>query len=289
MTGGAIGVTLPHGLCAAGARHQDAMLRPLTGADQALLAEAGTEPPARLVTVLLGRTVTRIGAIAPVGPDVARALTIGDREALLLHLWRISRGDRLDCVLVCPHGGCGERMDLELSASRLALPAYEHARPEHEVLIDGPAERYRVTFRLPNGGDQEEAAEIVLSDGPGPAAAAALRRTILAITPSDGARRDRLPELVARRLPTVMADLDPQAEITLDLTCPACGRGFATIFDTASFLLSELAAATRRLFREVHWLALNYHWSERAILALSLPRRRLYLDLLDEASAGGVA
>jgi hypothetical protein len=36
------------------------------------------------------------------------------------------------------------------------------------------------------------------------------------------------------------------------------------------------------LFREVHILARAYHWSERDLLGLSLPRRRRYLMLLEE-------
>lgn len=37
-----------------------------------------------------------------------------------------------------------------------------------------------------------------------------------------------------------------------------------------------------RLLREVHALARAYHWSERELLALPLPRRTAYLQLLAE-------
>jgi hypothetical protein len=43
--------------------------------------------------------------------------------------------------------------------------------------------------------------------------------------------------------------------------------------------LSRRAAG---LLRDVHRLALAYHWSERDILGLSLRRRRSYLLLLEE-------
>jgi hypothetical protein len=43
--------------------------------------------------------------------------------------------------------------------------------------------------------------------------------------------------------------------------------------------LSRRAAC---LLRDVHRLALAYHWSERDILGLSLRRRRSYLLLLEE-------
>jgi hypothetical protein len=35
-----------------------------------------------------------------------------------------------------------------------------------------------------------------------------------------------------------------------------------------------------RLYTEVHYLALHYHWSEREILALTRGKRRKYLGLL---------
>ena len=41
--------------------------------------------------------------------------------------------------------------------------------------------------------------------------------------------------------------------------------------------------------REVHTLALRYHWSEGEILALTRPRRRRYLELLAESEGGGTA
>ena len=48
----------------------------------------------------------------------------------------------------------------------------------------------------------------------------------------------------------------------------------------------EIAMPDRRqIYREVHALALRYHWSEDEILELSRARRRLYLDLIDETAA----
>ncbi|MBK8258026.1 MAG: hypothetical protein IPK82_35840 [Polyangiaceae bacterium] len=35
------------------------------------------------------------------------------------------------------------------------------------------------------------------------------------------------------------------------------------------------------MFRDVHRIATRYHWSEEAILRLSLKRRRVYLSLIE--------
>jgi hypothetical protein len=82
-----------------------------------------------------------------------------------------------------------------------------------------------------------------------------------------------------------MSQLDPQAELLLQLVCTRCSRPFAAVFDTAAYLFRELAAHQTALYREVHELAFHYHWSESDILDLTAARRRRYLSLLAEALA----
>src|SRR5436190_2084232 len=106
---------LPRGIAAAGAWHRSAWLRPLSGCDEAFLCEEGRYLlPARRTTALLARTLDRLGPLRPVEPEAVRALTIGDRNALLFHLRRITFGERIACVLSCPDRACGEKMDVGL-------------------------------------------------------------------------------------------------------------------------------------------------------------------------------
>jgi hypothetical protein len=37
------------------------------------------------------------------------------------------------------------------------------------------------------------------------------------------------------------------------------------------------------LYREVHYLAFNYHWSEEEIMGMSRERRRRYIEVLADA------
>ena len=279
-------VTLPGGLWLGGAHHRQAELLPVAGADEALLAEERGAPPARRVTRLLSRCVRRIGG-APVGEETVRALTVGDREALLLHLRRLTLGEAMPCVLACPEPECGEKLDLELRVGDLLLPPYAEARASWETVVVVDGRRYGVRFRLPAGGDQEAAADRLDRDGAGAATALLLRHCVESVEDEAGRAVEDWPAAVARELPARMAELDPQAEISLDLTCPACDRRFSALFDTASYFLGELAGDPARLFRQVHSLALHYHWSEPEILALTPQRRRMYLNLLAESLAGG--
>jgi hypothetical protein len=79
-----------------------------------------------------------------------------------------------------------------------------------------------------------------------------------------------------------MAERDPQAELTLNLSCPECGHDFSALFDTASYFFQELAGRTRYLYQEVHLLAFYHHWSEAEIMSMPSQRRRQYLEILGE-------
>jgi hypothetical protein len=259
---GAVDVILPGGLFVDGERRQDAAVRPLTGEDEAFVAHEveGLSPAAR-ATALLARCLERLGSHAPVGEAAVRELTAGDREALLLQLRRVSFGERLECVLTCPEPECGERMDLELRVGDLLLEPYADARPEYE------AGGFR--FRLPTGADLEEAA-LAAGDGLEAAERLLLERCVLAGEP-DG------------RLDDLMSELDPQADLRLELACPDCEHAFTVAFDAGDFLAREIGADREALLGEIHLLALHYHWPESELMAMPARRRRRYLAYLKEA------
>ncbi|HXI74354.1 MAG TPA: hypothetical protein VNG94_02120, partial [Pyrinomonadaceae bacterium] len=83
-------------------------------------------------------------------------------------------------------------------------------------------------------------------------------------------------DAVAKR----MAEADPQADLRLDLSCPACGHRWQALFDIDSFFWSEINAWAQRVLTEVHALASAYGWRERDILDLSPRRRQFYLGLV---------
>lgn len=264
---------LPHGVLGDGLRRQDVVLRLPTGADEALLVEGPTGASvAARVSALLARCVERLGG-EPCGVETVRELTVGDREALLLHLRGAAFGERLTCALPCP--ACGELMDLELSVGDLLIAPYTDAREAHELALAGGG---MVRFRLPTGGDQEAAAAArTAEDG----ALLLLERCVLGVDDA-GDRAD------VETLGAEMARLDPQAELRLAATCPGCNEPVEATLDAGTMLLDELAPSADTLFREVHALARHYHWSEGEILGLDLRRRRRYLALLvaDEAAPG---
>jgi hypothetical protein len=273
-------VDVPGGSWLDGVRVRQATVRPLTGADEALLAEnATTMLPVERTSALLGRCVT-VDAVSLSGIELARRLSVGDREALLLHVRRLTFGDLLQCVLTCPNTECGERMDLDLSVAELLLPPYAESAPWYDG--EDPTDRRALRFRIPTGGDQEAAAALARSDRAAAAAELARRCVMRADQRDDEATSEGTHGAIA----AAMLERDPQAEIALDVTCPVCGHDASTFLDAGSFLLQEILAGQPRLYREVHTLALHYHWSESEILGLTRPQRQRYLDLLAESTAG---
>lgn len=252
---------------------REAVLRPLCGFDEELLLESDALGAAARVTTLLGRCLVRLGDREAPGPEVARSLVVGDREALLLELRRLTFGERMSCLVNCPAEGCGEKLDLDLDVGDLRVPAGTDETDWFERMVAVDGDDLLVRFRLPTGGDQEAVAATALDD-PVRAAEELVERCVAMPRPTSTA--------VAAVVGTLMADLDPQAEIGLDLCCPACGCAFTAPFDTADYLFREVAAREADLFTDVHLLALHYHWSEAEILGLTMRRRRRYLERLAE-------
>jgi len=257
-------------------------VRPLTGSDEVMLADTATVlMPAERTSALLARCIDSEDGTADGALDFVRRLTVGDREALLLHLHRLTFGDGLHCILDCPDTSCRERMDVDLSVSSLLSPPYDDSCEWYDLLRDPSVAPLR--YRIPTGADQEWASRLAQTDA-GAAAIALASRCIAEgdeIPPASAS----LDEVTALRLAVAMLEHDPQAEIMLDVTCPACGRTCQTLFDAGGFLYRELEARLPQLYREVHALALRYHWSEAEILGLTQPQRQRYLDLLAETVA----
>lgn len=279
-------VELPGGIRLEGSWRRDAVLRPLAGCDEAFLLQQGRAlSPASRTTAMLARCLRGLGPLSTVTADVAKSLSVGDREALLLHLRRLTLGETMSCVLTCPT--CAEKLDLELQAGEFLLPPYPHETDLHETSLQLEGASYRVCFRLPNGADQERAA-MLAATAPEAATELVLRRCVQEIHDERrGGMVHDIPEAVVAPLAQKMAELDPQAEILLDLVCPTCSGSFRTALDIAGYFYRELCGRERDLYRDVHLLAFHYHWTETEILRLSRRQRLLYVEVLSGALQEG--
>ncbi|MBP5976202.1 phage baseplate protein [Brasilonema sp. CT11] len=222
--------------------------------------------------------------------DILNKLSIGQRDAMLLTLRERTFGSQLASQTTCPN--CGELLELNFNVAdvRMASPQLEAV----EKFSLSVAE-YEVSFRLPNTLDImaiAEGASEAIAQSAVPEATATdkqsetaqqilLERCILAATDkSESFSFNQLPSNIIKAVIAEMAQVDPQANVPLDTSCPACSHEWQLLFDIMSFFWSEINAWAFRILRDVHTLATTYGWCEADILAMSPRRRQLYLDMV---------
>lgn len=284
-------VLLPGGYIDSGGEvYREVELAALTGREEELLADSRVRASAALVTTILSRCVRRIGAISPVSEEVARGLLVADRQYLLLKLREATFGEQVRASLFCPWPDCGKRAalafaidDIPVTESEDKGPAYTMALSPQAAFLGDHGEAYReITFRLPNGGDQE-AISPILAENEAWALTLLLRRCIRSIGPlkdPDEEAIARLSPLARMEIEREMEAVAPKVELTMESNCPECGRAFAVPFDLQGFFFGELRTSRDLLYREVHYLAYHYHWSEREIMEMTRDKRRRYIEVL---------
>jgi hypothetical protein len=277
-------VRLPFGLvdprAPEGTRARTATLTAITG--HAELFGADDPNPFRAALHLLAGSTLELGPFrgAEVDPAQLGRLLPVDRDYLLLQLDRLTFGDRRYQTVECPQPACGRRLDVRFELSSVELPQV----PDHAGgTVDLPGGRL-VRFRLPVAADQAE-----LHDTSPPALEAAfLRRCVVGDRGHGrGVGATELLELPAQIRAEVVQRIvaaSPVIDLAVPLDCVSCGRPFRFVFDPVLSLLAALKASRTELVKQVHRMALSYHWSHNEILGLSRPLRHQYLELLqDEA------
>jgi hypothetical protein len=248
-------------------------MRALSASEQLRVWERGRRQTSARRSLLL------LAAASPeFSPDELAQLSVGQRDARLLTLREWMFGARIESVVACPE--CAERLELMFDVADIrARSETENAPPGATYLLrlDG----YEVRFRPPNTSDLEA---IGACQTAGEAREKLLARCAVEIKSGKAKRRvERLPPKVADALVRQMAQVDPQANVQLSLTCPACRHVWSAAFDIASFFWSEINTWAQRILREVHLIAAAYGWREADILEMSAERRAVYLEMIGKA------
>lgn len=242
-------VTLPVGrVDGAGKVHKSAVIRKMTGHDEALLYDPELSGAA-LVTELLKGCLIRLGGASPVTSEMVSGLYSADRAYLLVEIRRFSLGDRVDMTASCP--GCKAEMDLTWDLGALAVKRLEGDRVPASVpveLDDGYVDRdgsrhSSLWLRLPRGAD-EEAASPVAERGD------ALRaRDILTLrciesfgslprAAIEGYGIKIVRDLTIgdrRRIFGALEGAAPGVSLTRKITCPRCERAFSASLTASHF------------------------------------------------------
>jgi hypothetical protein len=206
------------------------------------------------------------------------ALSVGQRDGYLLDVRKWTFGTQLVCFTECLK--CCERLEFELDVTDIQVEQSEAYPVPTEVYrtYTVQSEEYELRFRLPTSLDLSAIA--VCSDI-GVARDLLLQRCLLQVT-TDNVEVDvkAVPETAIATLAAQMGKRDPQAEVQIDLACPACDYRWPVLFDIVAFLWKEICVQAKRLLREIHRLAWAYGWREADILSLSPARRQFYLEMV---------
>src|SRR5437763_382444 len=95
-------------------------------AQRTLVDSLAVAVPARRVSGLVTAAVEALDGVEPFGLDDARALTVGDRDRIVLALRAALVGDAMECVCEC---ACGETLELTVSVRVLLGNAADRPAP----------------------------------------------------------------------------------------------------------------------------------------------------------------
>ena len=98
--------------------HREITMREITGADQeAMLNQQHRNNPAKMLTALLARVITKLGTLEgrQVDTSVTANMLKSDRDFLILKLKEIDSGPEMDIDVECPD--CGKKFKAMLDIS----------------------------------------------------------------------------------------------------------------------------------------------------------------------------
>jgi hypothetical protein len=243
-------------------------MRSLSSSELLEIWEHGLDqPPVQRGLALL------VAACPDTSPNDLAELAIGERDGMLLTLREQTFGSKMVCLATCP--SCSERLELALNVEEIRA-----SPPEQDVALEVFADGLGVKFRLPNSLDI-----ITIADNRDITMAKEIliERCLVDVSQrGEDKYTGQLPAAVIEAIAEKMAGADPQANVQLALSCPACSNEWLATFDIISFFWNEIDAWARHILQEIHALALAYGWSEAEILALSPWRRRAYLELVSQ-------
>jgi uncharacterized protein (UPF0212 family) len=232
--------TLPGGYFHDGCLHKDVQLKPITGKDEEMLAEAEGAGEEFIITLILANCIQCLGHLDAISIDIARKMLIADRDFILMKQYQLTFGDKVDAILTCP--ACDKKMDIdfflsevEVAENNLSSQVFTMELSSLAAYEDEQGRKHRnIEFRLPNGGDLE-AVEGIKNEID--AVIKLLSRCVIRVGDKrmDENISRSLTALARREIEEEMSELAPRVELEMDIKCPECQHLFTTHFNIGLF------------------------------------------------------
>lgn len=273
-----------------GVRHREVELRALRGREEETLTSRKAQSSAALVTDIISQCVMRVGTNSEISKNFARQLLVADRQFIILKLRELTFGDRVRATIQCLAPGCGSKIDVDFSLHDIPVKELEQKGPTYTLELSPQAglevahgEIHReISFRLPNGGDQEVVSPMI-SCNESLALSMLLERCIQGIGPFSNPDKElvsMLSPMARHEIEKAMEAMAPRLELAMTVTCPECLSEFNIPFNVQDIFFGDFRTNLEQLYREVHCLADHFHWSEREIMEMSKQQRGKYIEAL---------
>jgi hypothetical protein len=202
-------------------------------------------------------------------------LSIGERDATLLHLREWLFGRQLHNLAKCPV--CSEQIEWDMDTREIISQSAVYEKSPEEFLLKENG--YAILFRLPDSNDLSEA--MVIKENT--AGEWKLLERLIIDCKYNGKpfKIKKLPERILTLLDQKIGENIPQADIVMNINCVNCNNQWDVPFDIMSYLWGEINNWARHILQDISTLARTYGWSEKDILLMSPARRRIYLDLIN--------
>jgi hypothetical protein len=243
--------TLPIGLTDdEGRTHRTAVLRKMTGREEAILADRKNQRNGgKLVSELIHSCLVRLGDLPKNGVSTIEKLYSADRNFLLLKLRSITFGPELQAGYTC--SSCGESLQTTEDLDDLPVKMLEQGESAEEIVVqleDGYLDKdgqchTALTLRLPTGEDETVVAPTMRQNA-SLGKNALLARCIKSLGDVPRHRLEALgPKILAdltmtdrRLIDRAINQAAPGIDLMREILCPHCGATFKSTLDMTHFL-----------------------------------------------------
>jgi len=260
---------LPGGLLVDGLLCCDFSFKQITGSIERKILESSEKVDSLVaqVTNILHATLSHVAGI-PANKKLVRSLCSGDRQYLILQLQAIINPANRWLTTRC--SDCDKLIQLQLIPGILPVIAAGENFPATTTKLSIG----NVSLRVPNGADE---GALLLQPNDGKKRLNHLLSRLL----SQSDKKVDLNSLNTNDLDIIDQTLEammPQASTVISTRCPYCESVQKINHD----IYEWMSEASQDIENDIHQLAINYHWSEKEILALPKTRRKHYIQLIEQ-------
>jgi hypothetical protein len=233
-----------------GHTHRQAVLRKMTGKEEAILADRRNQRNGgKLVSELLHSCLVRLGDLPKNGTGTVEGMYSADRNFLLLKLRSITFGPELRASYTCP--SCSESFHTVEDLDDLPVRVLGDEESVEDVVVeledgyidkDG-SEHRSLRMRLPTGAD-EAAVAPQMRQNASLGKNALLSRCLKSLGDIPKHRLEAIgPKILAeltladrRLIDRALNQAAPGVDLIREIVCPNCGSDFKSSLDMTNFL-----------------------------------------------------